>query len=439
MKVRPDLIAQVIPAMRRQGYFNQCDLAVDTEIAQSTVSKFCNGKPIYRANFQKLCAQLHLQWQDLYDQALDEDDEPDTAPLNAVLPVTAPPTAGLPLLFQGHEYPTGIVRLDSPYYLLRSPQEEQCYAEISQPGALIRIKAPRQFGKSSLLLRILHQAQQQGQQTLSLTLQAVEQSFLENSRQFLGWFCGMVANELGLADLKTAYDTLAPQVGSTSACLIYFEKYLLPHLKQPLTLGLDELDRILDAPSVCQDFFALLRVMNEKSKLGGIWQEFRLILVHATPAIEALVPLDINQSPFNVGLPITLREFTPAQIQTLAARYRLDCNDILVQAIMAWVGGSPFLVRLLLHRAAQEQLALPPLLADPARLLTLYTDPLQRLLQTLQRQPDLLQLMQTAARSTAPVVAPAWLGYQLQSTGLVTLEGDRMQPRCQLYRQYFGG
>jgi DNA-binding Xre family transcriptional regulator len=424
LSVRSACIAQILSAMRQQGYFNQLALAIDVGITQSTVSQFCRGKYVDRDNFQAICGKLALNWQDIC-----ESEESQVIP---AAPSGLPPTPA-----PSYEYPTGIVRIDSPYYILRSPQEEQCYAEILHPGALIRIKAPRQFGKSSLMWRILNHAQQQGQQTLYLSFQQVEQPCLADFRQFLGWFCGVVVDELGLSDLHQKYAELAPKVGSTTACLMFFQKYLLPALNQPLTLGLDEIDRILDAPLVSKEFFALLRVMNEKSKLGGIWEKFRLILVHATPAIEAFVPLDLNQSPFNVGLPITLDEFTAAQIHTIAQRYGLDSEAETVQQVIAWVGGSPFLVRLMLHEAVQQQISLQSLVANPDHRLTLYREPLQRLHQTLQRQPELWQLMQKVARSPHPVAAAPLLGYQLHSTGLVTLAGDRMAPRCQLYRQYF--
>ncbi|WP_460200017.1 AAA-like domain-containing protein, partial [Scytonema sp. NUACC21] len=45
-------------------------------------------------------------------------------------------------------YPSGSVPLDSPFYLERSFLKEQVYQEIGKPGALIRIKAPREMGKT---------------------------------------------------------------------------------------------------------------------------------------------------------------------------------------------------------------------------------------------------------------------------------------------------
>ena len=48
------------------------------------------------------------------------------------------------------EEPEGQVPLNSPFYVERPPVEQDCYDGINHHGALIRIKAPRQMGKTSL-------------------------------------------------------------------------------------------------------------------------------------------------------------------------------------------------------------------------------------------------------------------------------------------------
>jgi hypothetical protein len=48
------------------------------------------------------------------------------------------------------EEPEGQVPLESAFYVERPPIESDCYETIIRPGALIRVKAPRQMGKSSL-------------------------------------------------------------------------------------------------------------------------------------------------------------------------------------------------------------------------------------------------------------------------------------------------
>jgi hypothetical protein len=62
------------------------------------------------------------------------------------------------------------VSFDSPFYVERPPIEFDCYNEIEEPGALIRIKALRQMGKTSLTNRILAHARSQNYQTVRLNL-----------------------------------------------------------------------------------------------------------------------------------------------------------------------------------------------------------------------------------------------------------------------------
>ena len=44
-------------------------------------------------------------------------------------------------------------------------------------------------------------------------------------------------------------------------------------------------------------------------------------MVHSA---EVDIPLNLNQSPFNVGIPITLPMFTPQQVQNLAKIYNIN-------------------------------------------------------------------------------------------------------------------
>ncbi len=77
--------------------------------------------------------------------------------------------------------PYGQVGLNSPFSVERSPIELECYETIMNPGALIRVKAPRQMGKTSLMSRILNYAQQKGcRRQACLNFQSADEEFLTN-------------------------------------------------------------------------------------------------------------------------------------------------------------------------------------------------------------------------------------------------------------------
>ncbi|NEP44085.1 MAG: TIR domain-containing protein, partial [Okeania sp. SIO2H7] len=337
-----------------------------------------------------------------------------------------------PLPAAAPELPEGQVSLNSGFYVERPPIERRCYEEIAREGSLIRIKAPRQMGKTSLMARILHHSSTNlDYKTLSLSFQLGEGQIFANLDKFLQWFCANVALELDLPIRLN--DFWNPIFGSKVACKSYFEKYLLKSISTPLVLGLDEVDAIFQYPEIASDFFGLLRAWHEEAKNREIWKKLRLLVVHST---EAYVPMDINQSPFNVGLPIELPEFNRAQILDLAGRYQLNWNDENVDRLMEIVGGHPYLVRLALYHIARGDRSLDELLETAATDGGIYGDHLRRHLWILQQRSELAEAAKKVVSAAEPIQLDSMQGFKLHSIGIVNLQGNLVRPRCNLYRLY---
>ena len=114
------------------------------------------------------------------------------------------------------------VPLNSFFYVERPPIEVNCYKTILQPGALIRIKAPRKTGKSSLIVKILNYAVQQGCKTVFLSFRMVDRRIFQDLDKFLQWFSASVGLGLNLPNqLADYWDEL---FGSKISCKIYFEQ-----------------------------------------------------------------------------------------------------------------------------------------------------------------------------------------------------------------------
>jgi len=338
----------------------------------------------------------------------------------------------IPLPAAEPELPGGQVDVASQFYVERPPIEERCYQTIVQPSALIRIKAPRQMGKTSLMARILHHGARQGYCTVPLTFQLVDKGVFANLDKFLKWFCAYVGRELHLPNqLDDYWDEI---FGSKVNCKDYFEKYILPQIDSPLILGLDELDRVFQYPDIAEDFLGLLRAWHEESKRRDIWKKLRLIVVHST---EVYIPMNINQSPFNVGLPVDLPEFNSQQIQDLAARHNLNWSEAEVEKLMAIVGSHPYLVRVALYHISRSDLTLDELKETAITDAGIYSDHLRRQLWNLEEYPELAQGMREIVAADSPVQLKAMQAFKLDSLGLVKLQGNECVPRCELYRQYF--
>ncbi|MEG4107846.1 AAA-like domain-containing protein [Microcoleus sp. S13_C5] len=333
------------------------------------------------------------------------------------------------------ELPGGQVEIASRFYIDRPPIESRCYETIAQPGALIRIKAPRQMGKTSLMARILHHAEVQGSRTVALSFQLANRKIFANSDTFLQWFCASIGQELGMLEQLPKCWELADLIGSNQCCKAYFEQYLLSESSKPLTLGLDESDRLFESPEIADDFFGLLRALHEEAKRRDIWKKLRLIVVHST---EVYIPLDVNKSPFNVGLPIELPEFNSQQVQDLAKGHGLNWSGNEVAELMGLVGGNPYLVRLGMYHISRQDVTLDRLVKESTPEAGIYSDHLRRHLWNLEKYSELMEAMREIVSVSQPVRLRSELGFKLNSMGLVKLDGNHCIPRCRLYQEYFG-
>jgi AAA-like domain len=219
---------------------------------------------------------------------------------------------------QDLQFPSQPVLPDDPYYIQRFPIEELACTEITKPGSLLRIKAPWKMGKTSLVLWILHCAEQYEYQTVMLDFQQTETAILRDINQLLRWFSANISLQLQLPIKLNEYWDV--DIGCKMSCTVYFQNYLLKSLKNPLVIAINEVDRLFKYPEVAEDFLSLLRSWYEQTKKTQKWQKLRLVLAYST---ESHIPLNLNQSPFNVGLPIRLPNFNLEQVQDLAQRHQL--------------------------------------------------------------------------------------------------------------------
>ena len=329
--------------------------------------------------------------------------------------------------------PSGIVPINSLFYIERPPLEERAYAQVSKPGSLIRIKAPKQMGKTSLMHGILAHGRQIGFRTVLLSLQQADSGIFASLDKFLRWLCANVSRQLHLeSKLDDYWDE---DIGSKVSCTLYFQEYLLSEIDSPVVLALDEVNRIFEYPEISSDFLPLLRSWYEDAAELAQWQKLRMIIVHAT---EAYVPLALNQSPFNVGLQVRLPEFSREQMQDLAKRHRLDwLTNEQLDSLTATIGGHPYLARLALYHLARKEVSLTQLLQTAPTVAGIYSDHLRHHLALLQEQPELAAAYKQVVRAVEPLPLDAIAAYKLESMGLVKLNENQATPSCQLYRLYF--
>lgn len=411
LKVAPQYIEIVKAALPRNRFASQRNLAESVQLSLSTVSNFLNGKPVDYLNFYELCHTLGLNLEEIADFSV--------ADKNSSLAIEV------------DEEQTG-TEPEISTYILRPPSESRCDETILKPGSLLRLKAPKRMGKTLLIDKILEKAVKENYRTVRLNLLQADQAVLRGLDEFLRWFCTFVSRRLKLPTQLAEY--WEEGLGSSQNCTIYFEDHLLSQLDQPLVLALDDVDRIFPYPKIAQDFFGMLRVWHEEAKTSRPWQKLRLVISYST---DVYIQLNTNRSPFNVGVPIELPEFTSEQMHELAQKQGLNLDNSQVTQLIEMVGGHPHLIQLAIYSLTREDITFEQLLQTAATESGIYSNHLRGQLWNLQQYPELATAMKTVVEANCPVPLESILAFKLQSLGLVQLENNSVKPRCLLYSQYF--
>lgn len=348
-----------------------------------------------------------------------------------------------PRLARTHELPGGPVPIGSPFYITRPLIEAKAFAELAKPGALLRLKAPQKMGKSTLMLRLIEHALSLNYRPLFLDLQLTDREMLSNPDRFLRWFCANISRQLEVTPQFDQY--WHAELSSRINFFVYLQSYLLQQINTPIVLLINEVNRIFDYPVLAQEFLSLVRSLNEASRYTEVLQKLRLVLAYST---EIYVPLQLYQSPFNVGQLIEFPELSLAEIQMLAERYGLSwlnpgCHH--ASKLHALVGGHPYLVQLALYHLAHRVAYTSPekgadilsqLLAAASTLDGIYSDHLQRHLSVLYTHPELMIALKQVLVEVGAELHPMQQ-YKLQSLGLIKLQSNRVQISCKLYQLFF--
>jgi hypothetical protein len=320
---------------------------------------------------------------------------------------------------------TGTVRLDSPFYVRREVDGE-IEGRLHGRGITILLRGPRQVGKSSLLVRAAAAAEGAGLRVCRFDFQIVDKEQRQSLGSLLRHLAFTMASDFDLA--RGPDDFWDDRRGAKISITRFVEHSVLKSSDAQVVLCLDEVDSAFGT-AYCEDFFSMLRVWHNERATSLAWSRLHLIITHATnPSVWIE---DLNQSPFNVGEPHSLQDFTPAQTQDLANRYgaRVDLTEL-----MNLVSGHPFLVRKALSTIRRTRCTVADLasVSDDSP----FREHLQFLLEPLHSTAALREAMKQVLDRGACESEKAF--QRLLGAGLVKGSSrDAVAPRCELYRSYF--
>jgi len=328
-------------------------------------------------------------------------------------------------------FPSGVISFSSPFYVERTSEEAKAYAEIQKPGSIVRIKGPRKMGKSSLMLRVIDHAESEGVHPVIIDLMQADRQIMSNIDSLLRWICLHISQQLEIPPAIDDYWN--PLIGSKLSCTNYIQDHILSKLSQPLLIVINELNLLFDFEEVSKDFLPLLRSWHEESKHNDEMKKLRQLLIYST---EVYVQLDINLSPFNVGLPIVLSPLNGQQIVQLAKTYGFNWkNDESINSpitqLLTKMGGHPYLVHMALYQLATQSgfiesptTALKQILNTADEHGSIFDGFLQQLLLDVIAKPDIIKAFNKILNSSEEQLGRIEM-YQLEHVGIIKIANGK--------------
>lgn len=325
----------------------------------------------------------------------------------------------------------GAIGPESHFYIER-PSDAVFHAAVARHDSIVLVKGARQMGKTSLLARGLHQARKQRLRILLTDFQAMPDSALASPETLYFALATQIAEQLDL-DHSPRKDWDDDFYAS-----INLERFLRRRVfsaTQPVIWGLDEVDRLFNMPFY-SEVFGLFRSWHNRRALdpNTPWSQLTLVICYATEA--HLFISTPNQSPFNVGTHITLRDFDRKEVTELNRRYGdpLRSEDQ-VTRFQNLFDGHPYLIRQGLHELATNHATLDDLEQHGHLEAGPFGNHLRRLRALLTAEPALADALQALIHNGASLTSDTF--YRLRSAGLIAGDSPHdARPRCRLYANY---
>lgn len=323
----------------------------------------------------------------------------------------------------------GAMAPDSKFYVRRGA-DEQIQGLLRAGEGVVLVQGPRQVGKSSLLARALAYARSEKVSVAFTDAQALGHAQLADTEILYKTLAHGIAKQLGVEiDVAVNWsDWLGPNVNLDTVV-----GKILDQCDGKVCWAIDEADLFFDKPYT-NDLFGLLRSWHNRRALDpdGPWRKLTLVLAYATEA--HLFITDLNQSPFNVGVRMTLRDFSCEEVKSLQSRHDHIKEGEAWKSVFEITRGHPYL-----SQCAFAYLAKGGSAEELVKRATRQDGPfgvhLNRLLVTISQNPEMLSEVKHLLQGE-PFMNPT-TRYRLQSAGVISIS-DTGAPefRVPIYEAY---
>jgi len=225
-------------------------------------------------------------------------------------------------------------------YIKRAADDE--LFSLAQAGQLAFVLAPKQLGKSSLMIHTAQRLREQGVRSALLYLNDIDTRAGAEK-----WFLALLARlklqlKLPIEPEVWWQEQTSPDPGTRFADFLH--KVVLTEIKQPVAIFIDEVEVALNL-KFADGFFAAIRSIYDARATDPDAERLTFILLGMAGRNELI---KADRSLFEIGQVVQLAEFSRAEVDVLEEHMETVCanqGQAIIDRIFYWTHGHPYLTQ----------------------------------------------------------------------------------------------